>query len=68
MSEEVDAGVHFGSEEDFSDVSLIVSEVVNLLVDVNVFFFTFLTASALCCCPGLKQNTPSQEDRSNKII
>ena len=68
MSEEVDAGVHFGSEEDFSDVSLIVSEVVNLLVDVNVIFFTFLTASALCCCPGLKQNTPPQEDRSNKII
>ena len=49
MSEEVDAGVHFGSEEDFSDVSLIVSEVVNLLDDTYYKKFTKKTQKYESC-------------------
>ena len=36
MSEEVDEGIHYGSEAEFSDVSLIVSDIVNLILDLMV--------------------------------
>ena len=66
MSEEVDVGND--SEEEFSDVSLIVSDIVNLIVDVMTIVFSFLTICVLCCCPGMNRATIIPDNQSNKMI
>ena len=68
MSEEVDVGINYDSEEEFSDVSLIVSDIVNLIVDVMMFVFSFLSICVLCCFPGMSQATMIPDNQSNKMI
>ena len=68
MSEEVDEGIHYGSEAEFSDVSLIVSDIVNLILDLMVVVYSFLTMCVLCCCPGTNRVSMIPDNQSNKII
>ena len=69
MSEEVDASKNENQElenEEFSDASLIVSDIIHLAVDVVLISFSMITASTLFCCPGMKKL--SQETPTNKMI
>ena len=67
MSEEVDASKNEDIEnEEFSDASLIVSDIIHLAVDVVLISFSMITASTLFCCPGMKKL--SQETPTNKMI
>ena len=69
MSEEVDASKNENQElehEELSDVSLIVSDIIHLALDVLLFCFSMITAGTLLCCPGLKKL--SHDTPTNKII
>ena len=68
MSKEVGVGINYDSEPEFSDVSLIVSEIVNLIVDVMMIVFSLLTIGTLCCCPGVNRVTMIPDYQSNKMI
>ena len=68
MSEEVDVGINYDSEAEFSDASLVVSGIVNLVMDVMMIVFSFLTICVLCCCPGMNRSAMVPDSQSNKMI
>ena len=71
MSEEIDVGNNNEAEEEFSDVSLLVSDIVHLVVDVMMIIFPLLTACVLgrlCCCFCLKKRFPPQDTQTNTMV
>ena len=68
MSEEVDVGISYESEEEYSYASLVVSDIIHLIVDVMTIVFSLLSAGVLCCCPGMNADMRSQMENPNKII
>ena len=70
MSEEIDVGSNYESEEEVSDASLIISDIVYLVVDVMMIVFPILLTSVLgklsCCC--LKTNLFSEDvEKDNNV-
>ena len=66
MSEEVDASNQELENEEFSDASLLVSDIIHLSVDVLLIIFSVITGGTLLCCPGIKRM--SQDTPTNKMI
>jgi len=66
MSEEVDASNQELENEEFSDASLLVSDIIHLSVDVLLIIFSVITGGTLLCCPGIKRMC--QDTPTNKMI